>query len=194
MSRRGQSERARTRRYWIVGHSGSGKSDVAARIAAHLGVEPVHLDEIHWKPGWVESTPEEEIAAVEPIVARETWVIDGNYAWLRERFADRVDLFVWLDLPLHVTFPRVLMRTFRRALTRETCCNGNRESLFRAFFHQESILLWTLRMNRARRRELTHWLANRPHVRLRTPSAVLDWLAALPDRTQSSPTERATVR
>jgi adenylate kinase family enzyme len=179
MSRGGQSERSRIRRYWIVGHSGSGKSRVAARIAAHLGVEPVHLDEIHWKPGWIESAAEEEIAALEPIISREAWVIEGNYAWLRERFADRVDLFVWLDLPLCVTFPRVLCRTLRRSITNEPCCNGNRESLRRALFHRDSILLWSLRMDRVRRRELERELADHAHRRLRSQRDVDAWIDRL---------------
>jgi adenylate kinase family enzyme len=174
-------------RLWIVGHSGSGKSFVADRIAAVLGCRAIHLDEIHWQPGWIERTPAEEIELLTAVIFSgngdaDRWVIDGNYPDLRERFADRVDLFVWLDLPLRVTFPRVVRRTVHRARTGEPCCNGNRESLVRAFFDRESILLWTLRMDRPRRVELDGWLQDKPHVRLQTPTAVRDWLIKWPQQ------------
>ncbi|UCD76715.1 MAG: hypothetical protein JSV91_07265 [Phycisphaerales bacterium] len=167
------------KRIWIVGHSGSGKSAVADRLAAHLGIEPTHLDEIHWLPGWKERSPEEEIEIVRPIVARDRWVIEGNYTPVREQFIDRTELNVWLYLPLRITFPRVLKRTFKRALHKELSCNGNRESLAKAFFTRDSILLWTLQMDRWRRRTLTEELEDLPHVRFSNQRDVDRWLTSV---------------
>jgi adenylate kinase family enzyme len=164
-------------RIWIVGHSGSGKSNVADRLAAHIDLEAVHLDEIHWLPGWIERSVEEETELLRTIIARDRWVIDGNYTPVRERFIDRTELYVWLDLPLRITFPRVLKRTLSRTLSRDLCCNGNRESLRMSFFTRDSILLWTLQMDRWRRRTLTEELNGLPHVRLRTPREIDRWLA-----------------
>ena len=164
------------KRIWIVGHSGSGKSAVADRLAARLGVEAVHLDEIHWLPGWIERSVEEETELLRPIVACDKWVIDGNYTPVREQFIDRTDLYVWLDLPLRITFMRVLKRTFSRAFRKATCCNGNRESLGKAFFTRDSILLWTLQMDRWRRRTLEKELGGLPYVRLRTQREIDRWL------------------
>jgi adenylate kinase family enzyme len=39
-------------RLWIVGPPGSGKSILADRLGALLSCPVVHLDEIHWLPGW----------------------------------------------------------------------------------------------------------------------------------------------
>ena len=165
-------------RVWVVGPCGSGKSTVAARLGKALGIEATHLDEIHWNPGWVETEPEEEERRIAEVVRRPTWVIDGNYSALRRPRMGAVDLFVWLDLPLNVTFPRLLARCVVRAVKRVPCCNGNHESLGLTFLDRESILLWALTTGRRRRRQLTKDLAGRPHVRLRSARAVEAWARA----------------
>ena len=43
----------------VIGHSGSGKSTLARRIAEETGVPVLHLDQIHWLPGWQERPDEE---------------------------------------------------------------------------------------------------------------------------------------
>lgn len=165
----------------MVGPCGSGKSTVAARLADAVGLVPTHLDDLHWKPGWVEAPPEEEEAALARVLARPRWVVDGNYSALRRPRMGAVDLFVWLDLPLNVTFPRLVSRCLVRALKRVPCCNGNRESLRLTFCDKESILLWALSMHRRRKRQLTEELAGRHHVRLRSPRAVEAWVRRVVD-------------
>ena len=156
----------------MVGPCGSGKSTVAVRLARVLGVEATHLDDIHWKPGWVESTPAEEQAALARVLAQSVWVVDGNYSALRGAWRDAVELFVWLDLPLNVTLPRLLSRCLVRAFKRVPCCNGNTESLRGTLFSKESLLLWALTTHQRRKRQLAQELAGRPHVRLRSARAV----------------------
>ncbi|MFQ5844202.1 MAG: adenylate kinase, partial [Planctomycetota bacterium] len=136
-----------------------------------------HLDELHWRPGWVEAPRTETAAAVAGVVARPAWVIDGNYGDVRRCHLDEVDLFVWLDLPLTVTFPRLVRRCFVRSWRRQSCCNGNVETLRGAFLHPDSILLWALTSHRRHQRQLTEELARRPHVRLRSRREVARWLA-----------------
>jgi len=164
------------RRLWVVGPCGSGKSHAAGRLAERLGVAPTHIDDIHWNPGWVESDPESTFREVERIAARPAWVIDGNYTHIRTRLERKPDLIIWLDLPFHVTFPRLIRRTLRRSIRGEPCCNGNRESLRRALFHPDSILWWAIRTHRSRRRCLQQELAGQPHFRLRTPAEVRRFL------------------
>ena len=163
-------------RIWVVGPCGSGKSTVAQRLAGALGVAPTHLDDIHWKPGWIESTPAEEQAALDRIVARPAWVVDGNYSKLRGPRMDAVQLFVWLDLPLNVTLPRLLSRCAARAIKRVPCCNGNYESLRGTLLSKESLLLWALTTHQRRKRQLTAELSSRTHVRLRSPRAIEAWV------------------
>ena len=165
-------------RLWIVGPPGSGKSTLAEILAAGLGIAPTSLDDLHWEPGWIERSWEDLRARVEPVVRGPSWVVEGNYDRVRRPLIERADLVVWLDLPLSVCLPRLLARTFDRALRGTPCCNGNREGLLRTFTTKESILWWALTMDRGRRAQLELELAGLPHVRLRHPAAVGRWLSA----------------
>lgn len=165
-------------RVWVVGPCGSGKSTLAAELAARLSVAPIHLDDVHFLPGWVGRSDEEMLALLAPLHTAERFVVDGNYGRIRRRFLDRVELSVWLDLPFPLTFSRLVRRTARRWLLREPCCNGNQERLRVTLGSRESILWWAITTHRRRRRELAADLAGRPHVRLRAPSEVADFRAA----------------
>lgn len=166
-------------RIWVVGPCGSGKSTLTRVLAARQGVEPTHLDDIHWAPGWVERPEAEMHAALAPIVAHPRWVIDGNYGIYRQRHLDRTDLTVWLDFPLRVTWPRLLWRGIRRSVRKESVCNGNQESLWRTFCDRDSLLVYSIQTHGRRRRGLEKELATRPHVRLRSQREMDRWLAGL---------------
>lgn len=40
-------------RVMIIGQPGSGKSTLAREMGKHTGLPVVHIDTIHWQPGWV---------------------------------------------------------------------------------------------------------------------------------------------
>ncbi len=162
-------------RVWVVGPSGSGKSTLARRLAARLCVEATSLDDLHWEPGWVERPIADLVERLRPITARSSWVIEGNYNETHRNYLHLADLVVWLDVPISTTVPRVLVRTLSRALRGTPCCNGNRESLARAFLRRDSILLWAVTSHRRNRRRYERRLAGRPHVRLRTPGELRRW-------------------
>jgi len=168
----------------VVGTSGSGKSTFAAKLASSLGAEHSELDAIFWRPGW-KSIPEEQfVGDVAEIADRESWVIDGNYAPVRDYVWRRATAVVWLDLPLHRTFLRLLRRTIRRATTGETCCNGNKESLRMAFLSRDSVLLWALQSHRRYVADYTELLQCRPELsgfRLKSDRAVRDLLQQVKD-------------
>lgn len=166
------------RRIWIVGPSGSGKSTLARRLAAHLRVEATSLDDLHWEPGWVERPISDLVARLDPIVAGPVWVVEGNYNETQRHHLPTADLVVWLDVPLATAVTRVILRTLDRARRGTPCCNGNRETLARAFLRRDSIILWAITSHRRNRRRYVARLAHRPHVRLRTPHAVERWLAS----------------
>ncbi len=163
----------------MIGNTGSGKTTFARALAEKLGVPHVELDALHWKSGWVMSTPEEVRAAVDDALAHDGWVIDGNWgSTLGTTVLDAADEVVWLDLPLRTTFPRLLRRTWRRVRTRERLWGTtNRETFRNAFLSRNSILLFQLRTHRARRRRNAQRLAELPHVRLRSVREVQEYLA-----------------
>jgi adenylate kinase family enzyme len=79
----------------IHGNSGTGKSTLAKKLAQILQVPVIHLDEIHWKPNWVESSSEEMLEALNRIFeeadkSNTGWVLDGNYETKTKRIVDHV--------------------------------------------------------------------------------------------------------
>ena len=110
---------------------------------------------------------------LEPILAGDGWVIDGNYG---SKFGNLVlehsDTVVWLDLPIRVWLPRLIGRTARRIIRREEIWNGNRESLKDAIGGKDALIPFAFRMHRRRRRTYPERLAAFPTVRLRTPAEV----------------------
>jgi adenylate kinase family enzyme len=128
----------------IVGSSGSGKSTTGKLIAKKLGYPYVELDEIQWKPNWTESTEEELFANLERSLEGESWVLDGNYSKTVSIKWKRVQLVVWLDFPYWLILYQVISRTIRRSIRKEELWAGNRETLKKAFFERDSIILWCL--------------------------------------------------
>jgi adenylate kinase family enzyme len=133
------------RRVSVVGVSGAGKTTVGRKLAASLGVPFVELDAIFHQPDWAELPRDEFRERVGATVAAPGWVVDGNYSAVRDLVWDRADTVVWLDLPRRLVMRRVILRTLRRGLTRETLWNGNREPLanFYRLDPEENIVRWT---------------------------------------------------
>jgi adenylate kinase family enzyme len=141
------------RRVAVVGSSCSGKTTFAASLARLLHVPHIELDEMHWRPGWIESTVGEFRAAVAVATAAERWVSDGNYGAVRDLVWARATAVIWLNYPFPTVLWRGLSRTVRRAVRREELFSGNRETLTRAFFSRDSILWWVVTTHGRRRRQ-----------------------------------------
>lgn len=134
------------RRVSVVGNSGSGKTRLARRLAAQLGVPHVELDAIHHRPGWEPIDPAAFLSEVEAIAETDGWVVDGNYGpvVVNGPVWQRADTVVWLDLPRATVMRQVTARTLRRLLRREELWNGNRERLRNLFAWDpnESVIRW----------------------------------------------------
>jgi adenylate kinase family enzyme len=164
----------------IASASGCGKTTVGRAISKRLGVPFVELDALFWRPGWTEAPDDEFRALVEPIVSTEAWVVDGSYqSKLGDLVLGNADLVVWLDLPLRVWLPRLFRRTIRRVIRGEELWAGNRESFRNVFLSRDSLLVFSLRWYRHRRRVYPVRLASFPLVRLRTRAQVERFLRAL---------------
>jgi shikimate kinase len=170
------------RRVAIVGPSGSGKTTLGRRLAELLEVPHVELDALFWEPGWTPAPADLFRSRVEAALAGEGWVVDGNYATVRDLTWGRAETLVWLDMPLRLVLPRVAKRTWRRARRREVLWNGNRER-YANFFDprpDKNLLVFTLVHFRGRRRTYPVAFAEYPGltvVRLRSPRQLSDWLA-----------------
>jgi adenylate kinase family enzyme len=161
----------------ISSASGCGKTTVGRDLARRLDLPFHELDALHHGPNWTEATAEELRAKVAPLVAEETWVIDGSY---RGKLGDLVlaaaDTVVWLDLPMRVWLPRLTRRTYRRWRTHEELWNGNRENLRDSLLGRDALIPYALRSYRERRRRYPVELAAYPVVRLRSQREVNAWL------------------
>jgi len=172
------------RRVAVVGTTGSGKSTLGVRLGALLAAPAVDLDDLVWRPGWRQVPPADLRGQVRAVVDGERWVIAGNYWGVQDLILARADAVVVLDYPLAVVFGRLWRRTFRRALRREECCNGNYERLAEHFFSRDSLLLWCLKTHLRCRRRYRALAAQPPSPELRvillaTPWQTERWLARL---------------
>jgi adenylate kinase family enzyme len=169
------------RRVIVVGTSGSGKTWMARVLAARLEVPHVELDALYWEPNWTAASSERLRERVLAATAGEAWVVDGNYAKLRDVFWPRADTVVWLDYSLWVVLWRVTARTLRRMLTGEVLWSGNRESFRTTFLSRNSILLWAWQTHPLNRRRYAEVFADPAYahltvVRLSTQRAADQWL------------------
>jgi adenylate kinase family enzyme len=107
----------------IVGPGGAGKSWLAKRIAERTGLPLIHLDREYWRPGWIETPKPAWKARVAEIVARERWVMDGNYGGTLALRMARADTIVFLDVSRWASLAGVLSRRVR-ANQREDMTDG----------------------------------------------------------------------
>jgi adenylate kinase family enzyme len=170
----------------IASASGSGKTTVGRRLAEQLDVPYHELDAIHHQAGWRELEAQEFRRRVEPIVARDGWVIDGVYRGkLGDLALERADTVIWLDLPRRIWLPRLVRRTFRRVVRREELWNENRERLRTVLFSRDSLILFALRTERGRRRRYPRELAPYRVARLRSQREVDAFLRSVASRRQA---------
>ncbi len=167
----------------VIGTTGSGKTTTARLLARRLGIRCIEMDALSWRPNW-EMTPREEFRElVDEATRGDGWVIDGNYSDVRPILWPRLDTIIWLDYRFPRVFTQLLVRTIRRAVTREELWDGCHERLAASFFSKHSILIWCLKTYWRRRRNLPRILGQPEHthievLRFRTPRAFRSWVDA----------------
>jgi adenylate kinase family enzyme len=176
-------------RILVVGTSGAGKTTLAGRIAARLGIEHIEIDGLYHGPGW---TPLPTfLDDVRTLAARESWVTEWQYTAARPVLLDRATLVVWLDYPLWLRMGRVVRRTVVRRVRRTRLWNGNLEPPLWTFFTDpDHIVRWAW-ATRHKYDDLPGLLAAAGHpevpvVRLRTPAETEAWLSSVPSPGRSS--------
>jgi adenylate kinase family enzyme len=100
-------------RVLVIGSCGTGKSTLACELGPRLALPVIHLDREFWRPGWVSPDPDEWHAQVEGLVARDAWVMDGNYSGTLAMRLRRAQAVVWLDLARAIYFPRAALRMIK---------------------------------------------------------------------------------
>ena len=97
-------------RITIVGSPGAGKSTLAIQLGALLDLPVVHLDQLWWRPGWVEVVQEAFDTELARVVATDQWIIDGNYSRTLDVRLARSEAAIMLDFPRLLCLYRSLKR------------------------------------------------------------------------------------
>lgn len=94
----------------VIGCPGSGKSYFSKQLAKSLNIPLYHLDMIWHKPDMTNITKEEFKDKVNEIIAKNYWIIDGNYQSTLEQRFQACDTIFLLDFPLDVCLNGALSR------------------------------------------------------------------------------------
>ena len=119
-----------------------GKTTLAKALAERFNLTIIEQDEIRHQANWIERSNEEHRKVLLERFERADpgWVVDGNYTAVRDAVYDRAETVIVLALPWRVMLWRTFKRTVRRFVTREVLWNGNRESVWTAFFSRDSVI------------------------------------------------------
>ncbi|MEM9419200.1 MAG: topology modulation protein [Planctomycetota bacterium] len=80
------------------------------KLAEQFKLPLYHMDRLHWKPGWVESTREELIEKLNEVTAQPRWLIEGNYSGTFDQRLPLADAIYFLDFPRRIYRWRVIKR------------------------------------------------------------------------------------
>ena len=94
----------------IIGCGGAGKSTLARKLGEVLDLPVVHLDKLFWKPGWVETSHEEFDALLAQELAKDKWIMDGNFNRTMPERMKRCDTIIYLDFSCFACLMGVLKR------------------------------------------------------------------------------------
>ena len=169
----------RPRRVLVAGVSGVGKTTLARRLAALLGIPHTEIDALYHGPNW--SYRESFLDEVRALAAQPGWVTEWQYRTARPLLVARADLLIWLDLPLRVTLSRLTRRTVRRRLRHEELWNGNHEApLWHFFTSRDHIVRWAIgtRHDYRERIPAVEGMEDAPVIlRIRTARDLERWIA-----------------
>jgi adenylate kinase family enzyme len=169
----------------IIGACGAGKTTLAGRMSEKLGIDATDMDDLHWRPGWIEADRALFRADVTKAVSHERWIISGNYQkTAKELIWPYADTLIWIDYGFWRTLYQLLGRTMARIKDRKAICNGNYESL-KLTFSKDSIIFWYLKTYRQRQRDARALMNEKRYqnithyIHLRTPDQTAGFLKGL---------------
>ena len=186
---------ADARRVLVYGVTGSGKTTLAKQIASRTGLPWHSVDELTWRPGWVEVPKAEQRQAIEQICAAPAWILDTAYGTWLDVPLGSVDVIVALDYPRWFSLQRLVRRTVRRLIDKKPICNGNVETLRQAF-SGDSIVVWHFRSFANKRRRIRAWVddpAGPTVIRLTSARRTQKWLATLAPGMRGHPRPSETI-
>ena len=163
------------RRVLIIGPCGSGKSTLARELAPRMGLPLVHMDQLGWQAGWVETEKAELNARLAEVVAQDQWLIEGNYGSTLAPRLERADTVIYLDFPIRLCLWRLVKRIrSNRGRSRPDMPDGCPERFDAAFFWY--VMNWNSGPRVRTEAKLAGYKGNL--LRLASPAALADWRKA----------------
>ena len=89
----------------IIGNAGGGKSTLARAMATSRDLALVEVDKLLWQPDWSETPDDQYQAEHAPLIAGESWLIEGlgKLETIRDRLL-RATWIIFIDMPLWMHF------------------------------------------------------------------------------------------
>jgi adenylate kinase family enzyme len=163
------------RRVLIIGPCGSGKSTLARELAPRMGLPLVHMDQLGWQAGWVETEKAELNAGLAEAVAGEEWLIEGNYGSTLAPRLERADTVIYLDFPIRLCLSRLIRRIATlRGQSRPDMPEGCPERFDFAFFWY--VLNWNSGPRVRTEAHIAPYVSK--VIRLRNPQMLAQWREA----------------
>ena len=149
----------------IIGGPGSGKTCLAEKLSAQLGIPHYDLDNLQWDNeanGYgVKRDPRERDALLDGILRNDSWITEGvYYKWCGRCFEEADEIYL-LSVPRYKYRYRIIRRFIRRKLGLE---KGKKETLKSLF----KLLKWADKFERENLVEIKKILAAYPD-KVRTP-------------------------
>ena len=170
----------------VIGVTSSGKSTLAERISARLGLNFIELDALHWEPDWQEAPLDVFRGRIQKEMESGKWIVAGNYHIARDLVWARAEAVIWLDYPFLLVLRQLTRRTFKRWWTQELLWGTNRESIWDhlKLWSTESLFHWLFKTYWRRKREYPALLALPEYrhlklIRLKHPKETEAWLNEL---------------
>ena len=98
------------KRVAVIGCPGGGKSTFSRALRDRVDLPLYHLDAIYWREDRTHLSREEFYPLMREIIAREEWIMDGNYNATLEWRISACDILFFLDYPAEVCLEGVRAR------------------------------------------------------------------------------------
>lgn len=132
----------------IVGTTASGKTTFARQLALKLNLTHIEMDDLFWLDDWQETPDDEFFLKLQNKmdIAKDGWVLDGNYSRTLHLKLAKLDTMIWLDYSFTLNLYRSVKRAISRIITKEPLWenSNNHESFKQSFLSKDSIILWMI--------------------------------------------------
>lgn len=103
----------------VVGSPGSGKSFFSNKLSKVSGVKVYHLDDLFWEKDWKSKSPDDWMKIQEKLVAKDRFIIDGNYSATLEFRIKHAETIIYMDKGLVTCLFGFTKRTVKNLIGRD---------------------------------------------------------------------------